>query len=160
MSMYALSVNQAKWQEDIMAGKKQIENAPLLLARQKFLKRFEQLLTDLQGFSINGFFRQTIQRFRLCIKPDEALGESQLPFLSSVAASRIRSKENKSYIRGLQDRGVNWGKGSKRRLCLTSPEEDKIRWQLALGKITFKKFEVKYNKLKVEGKITRSGWRI
>ena len=77
-----------------MAGRKQIENAPLLIARQKFLKRFEQLLTDLQNFSTNGFFRQTIQRFRLCIKPDEALGESQLPFLSSIAASRRRNKDN------------------------------------------------------------------
>ncbi len=76
-----------------MPNKDQIKNVPLLLARQKFLKRFEQLLTDLQSFSTNGFFRQTIQRFRLCIKPDEALGESQLPFLSGPA-SRIRSKDN------------------------------------------------------------------
>ena len=77
-----------------MAGRKQIENAPLLIVRQKFLKRFEQLFTDLQSFSTNGFFKQSIQRFRLCIKPDEALGESQLPFHSSVAASRIRDKDN------------------------------------------------------------------
>ena len=77
-----------------MANKDQIKNAPLLIARQKFLKRFEQLLTDLQSFSTNGFFRQIVQGFRFCIKPDEVLGESKLPFLSSIATSRMKNKDH------------------------------------------------------------------
>ncbi len=39
-------------------------------------------------------------------------------------------------------------KGSGRRKCLISREEEVIRYQLATGKITFKQFEMKYKKLK------------
>ena len=52
------------------------------------------------------------------------------------------------------------GKGSKRRPCLVSPEEDKIRWQLALGEIASEEYEMKYERLKQQGKITRDGRRI
>lgn len=47
------------------------------------------------------------------------------------------------------------GKGSDRRKCLTTREEETIRFQLATGKITFAEFEIKYKKLKRQGKIRR-----
>ena len=49
------------------------------------------------------------------------------------------------------------GKGSKRRPCTTGTEENNLRWALALGKITFDEFEIKYKKLLKAGKIIRGG---
>ena len=49
------------------------------------------------------------------------------------------------------------GKGSKYRPYSTSREERDLRDALARGKISFKEFERKYNKLMDEGKITRDG---
>ncbi len=40
------------------------------------------------------------------------------------------------------------GKGSKKRPCLISREEENIRWALVYGKISFKKFEEKMKKIK------------
>lgn len=76
-----------------MSNKEKIKNVPLLLAKQKYLKRFKQLLIDLQNFSINGHFKQTVQRFRSCIQPDKAHSESQLPFLSYDINSRKADKD-------------------------------------------------------------------
>lgn len=76
-----------------MAGKENIKNAELLMAKQKYLKRFEQLLIDLQNFSINGHFKQIIQRFRSCLEPDEAQNETRLPFFSYDAVSRNANKD-------------------------------------------------------------------
>lgn len=63
-----------------MANKKRIENAEFLIMKQELTKRFTELLYTLPKFSRNEHARQTIQRFRSCIQPNEALGESQLPF--------------------------------------------------------------------------------
>lgn len=49
------------------------------------------------------------------------------------------------------------GKGHQRRPYSTSREERALRNALAYGKITFKTFMKRYNKLLKEGKITRSG---
>lgn len=76
-----------------MAGKDSIKNVPLLMAKQKYLKRFKQLFIDLQNFSISGHFKQTVQRFRSCIQPDKAHSESQLPFLSYKLSSRKADKD-------------------------------------------------------------------
>ena len=76
-----------------MGNKQQIHNADFLMLKQEIKKRFEQLLIDLQSFSTNGFFKQTIQRFRPCIEPNEALGESQLPFYSKKPESHVRNKD-------------------------------------------------------------------
>ncbi len=75
-----------------MGNQKQIHNADFLMLRQEIKKRFEKLLIDLQDFSINGYFKQTVQRFRPCIEPNEALNESQLPFYSREFRSYNRSK--------------------------------------------------------------------
>lgn len=40
------------------------------------------------------------------------------------------------------------GKGSKRRQCLISPEEEDLRWKLALGEITREQFDTEMEKLK------------
>jgi len=45
------------------------------------------------------------------------------------------------------------GKGSKRRPCLTSRAEEKLRWDLKEGKITFKEFERRMKSVK---KVRRS----
>ncbi len=34
------------------------------------------------------------------------------------------------------------GKGSKRRPCQISREEEQLRWDLAYGRITYKEFEI------------------
>lgn len=77
-----------------MGNQKQIHNAGFLMLKQEIKKRFEKLLIDLQSFSINGFFKQTVQRFRPCIEPNEALNESQLPFFSKRVKPHVRSKEH------------------------------------------------------------------
>jgi len=49
------------------------------------------------------------------------------------------------------------GKGSQRRPCLVSREEEDLRWKLALGKITHPEFCEEMKKLKKEdryGKIS------
>lgn len=76
-----------------MGGKEPIRNVELLMAKQKHLKRFQQLLTDLQGWSIDGHFKQTVQRFRGCLKPDEARNVSRLPFYSTLCFSRKADKD-------------------------------------------------------------------
>ncbi len=48
-------------------------------------------------------------------------------------------------------------KGDWRRPRSIGQEELDLRNLLAYGKITFKEFEIKYNKLLKAGKITRSG---
>lgn len=47
------------------------------------------------------------------------------------------------------------GKGSNRRPCLVGKEEESLRWDLVLGKITHEEFYEKYKQLVREGKITR-----
>ena len=76
-----------------MPNKEQIRNVDFLMAKQKFTKRFEKLFIDLQNFSISGHFKQTIQRFRPCLQPNEALNESRLPFLSHTISSRKADKD-------------------------------------------------------------------
>ena len=76
-----------------MGGREPIRNVELLMAKQKYLKRFQQLLIDLQGWSINGHFKQTVQRFRGCLKPNEAQGESRLPFYSQKPTSPKKDKD-------------------------------------------------------------------
>ena len=49
------------------------------------------------------------------------------------------------------------GKGDNPRAFSTGKEERNLRNALAYGKITFAEFEMKYNKLLKEGKITRNG---
>ena len=49
------------------------------------------------------------------------------------------------------------GKGSNRRPCLTGREENDLRNDLYRGHITEEEFDVKYEKLKNQGKITRNG---
>jgi hypothetical protein len=40
------------------------------------------------------------------------------------------------------------GKGSNRRSCLVSPEEEQLRWDLFQGKITREQFDKEIEKLK------------
>jgi len=47
------------------------------------------------------------------------------------------------------------GKGSTRRPTLISPEEERLRWKLAYGKITFKEYERRYKQLVKQGKTKR-----
>lgn len=51
----------------------------------------------------------------------------------------------------------NAGKGDKRRPCQISPEEEELRWGLALGEISQKEFNKKYEQLLKEGKIVKVG---
>jgi len=76
-----------------MANKPKIENAEFLMMKQELTKRFTELLKVLPNFSTNGYFRQTVQRFRSCVQPDEALNESRLPFNSFGFCSQKRSKD-------------------------------------------------------------------
>lgn len=76
-----------------MPNKRPIRNVEFLMAKQSFLKRFEKLLTDLQNFSINGHFKQKIQRFRSCLKPNEAQNVTQLPHFSTDDMSRKADKD-------------------------------------------------------------------
>ena len=77
-----------------MAGKKHLENVEFLIAKQSYLKRFDQLFIDLQNFSTNGYFKETIRNFRYCIKPDEAQNDSRLPYLSyKMTCSRANKDE-------------------------------------------------------------------
>ena len=46
-------------------------------------------------------------------------------------------------------------KGSHRRPRLISREEENLRWKLAFGLVTFKRFEKRYNELIKQGKIVR-----
>lgn len=77
-----------------MANKPRIENAEFLIMKQELTKRFTELLYTLPKFSRNEHFRQTVQRFRPCVQPNEALGESRLPFNSDNGLSHKRSKDN------------------------------------------------------------------
>lgn len=47
------------------------------------------------------------------------------------------------------------GKGDTRRPTAISPEEERIRWKLAYGKITFAEFERRYEELVKQGKTRR-----
>lgn len=47
------------------------------------------------------------------------------------------------------------GKGSGRRPTTISPEEERIRWLLAYGRISFAEFEKKYKVLRKRGLIWR-----
>ena len=47
------------------------------------------------------------------------------------------------------------GKGSQRRPTAITPHEERLRWKLAYGKITFKEFEKRYKELERQGKIYR-----
>lgn len=47
------------------------------------------------------------------------------------------------------------GKGSNRRPCLVGREEESLRWDLILRKITREEFDETYKLLIREGKITR-----
>jgi len=47
------------------------------------------------------------------------------------------------------------GKGSGRRPATISPEEERIRWLLAYGHITFLEFEKKYKVLRKLGLVWR-----
>lgn len=76
-----------------MANKPRIENAEFLILKQELSKRFTELLYTLPKFSRNEHFRQTVQRFRPCVQPNEALGESRLPFNSDGPQSHKRSKD-------------------------------------------------------------------
>lgn len=49
------------------------------------------------------------------------------------------------------------GKGDKRRPRSIGPEEERLRYALAFGKITFTQFERRYKQLLREGKIVRDG---
>ncbi len=49
------------------------------------------------------------------------------------------------------------GKGDAQRPSQIGKEEENLRWALAEGRITFKEFEKRYNKLIRDGKIMRSG---
>lgn len=49
------------------------------------------------------------------------------------------------------------GKGSTRRPRSVGPEEERLRYALAFGRITFEQFERKYKCLLSEGKIIRGG---
>lgn len=76
-----------------MANKPRIENAEFLMLKQELTKRFTELLETLPKFSINEHFRQTVQRFRTCVQPNEALGESRLPFNNDSFKPHKRSKD-------------------------------------------------------------------
>ena len=47
------------------------------------------------------------------------------------------------------------GKGSQRRPTCVSPQEERIRWKLAYGVITFKEFEARMRELKKQGLVRR-----
>jgi hypothetical protein len=47
------------------------------------------------------------------------------------------------------------GKGSQRRPTAITFYEERLRWLLATGEITFKEFEKRYKELKQQGKIYR-----
>ena len=47
------------------------------------------------------------------------------------------------------------GKGSQRRPTAITPHEERLRWLLATGGITFTEYEKRYKKLKRQGKIYR-----
>lgn len=47
------------------------------------------------------------------------------------------------------------GKGSQRRPCLVSRDEEELRWDLALGKITQRTFDRKMRKLEEVKKCRR-----
>jgi hypothetical protein len=49
------------------------------------------------------------------------------------------------------------GKGDKPRPCQTGREERDLRWAFALGMITKEQYRYKYEKLKQQHKIVRSG---
>jgi len=49
------------------------------------------------------------------------------------------------------------GKGSKRRPCCTTREEQDLRDRYAWGKMTFLQYECKYKKLLKQGLIKRNG---
>jgi len=49
------------------------------------------------------------------------------------------------------------GKGTQRRPPQITKEEERLRWKLALGKISFVEFEKKFKQLKKMGLIRRSG---
>lgn len=48
-------------------------------------------------------------------------------------------------------------KGSQRRPTCITAQEERIRWKLAYGYITFKEFEIRMKELKTRGLIRRSG---
>lgn len=52
------------------------------------------------------------------------------------------------------------GKTSKRRPRQITREEEQLRWDFADGKLSFDEFEHRYEKLKDQGLIKRSGRRI
>lgn len=52
------------------------------------------------------------------------------------------------------------GKGDKRRPPRIGKHEEDLRWALAMGLITFKHYENRYNELLHEGKITRDGRKV
>lgn len=47
------------------------------------------------------------------------------------------------------------GKGDTRRLTQISRAEERIRWKLAFGQITFRQFEKKMKRLKKQGLVKR-----
>lgn len=51
------------------------------------------------------------------------------------------------------------GKGSARRPCQVSREEEDLRWELAMGLITREQFDQKLRELEHAGKVTRGGRR-
>lgn len=73
-----------------MANKKQIKEVKFLIAQRKYLNRFKQLLLDLQNFSVNRYFKQTIQRFRSCIQSEDV---TSLPFFSLDSFSSKADKD-------------------------------------------------------------------
>jgi len=52
------------------------------------------------------------------------------------------------------------GKGCKRRPCQITKEEEQLRYDYADGKLSFDEFERRYQKLKAQGLIKRSGRRV
>ncbi len=75
-------------------NKKPIQNVSLNIAKGRFLKRFEQLLIKLPDFSTNGFFKETVRKFRTCLIYNEAQGEGALPFLSKKFDSPRKNKDH------------------------------------------------------------------
>ena len=53
--------------------------------------------------------------------------------------------------------GGDMSKGSTRRPCQISREEEDLRWALALGRITKEEYDAEYARLEAEGKIMRGG---
>lgn len=47
------------------------------------------------------------------------------------------------------------GKGSQRRPTAITPHEERLRWKLATGIISFKEFEKRMKKLKRQGLVER-----